>query len=96
MEATGTDVPAAIDSFADVSSSKFDPQTYCARSTFPVAARESLILIWPQVSMTPLMKGNIELARYDRPTPVQKNSIPVITARLASCVTINNGSGSYK
>ena len=30
MEATGTDVPAAIDSFADVSSSKFDPQTYCA------------------------------------------------------------------
>merc|ERR1719268_711154 len=53
---SGTDVPAAIDSFADV-------------------------------SMTPLMKGNIELARYDRPTPVQKNSIPVITARrdLMSC-----------
>ena len=41
MEATGTDVPAAIDSFADVSSSKFEPQTYCvpSTSTFPVAAK---------------------------------------------------------
>merc|ERR1719232_583567 len=43
--------------------------------------------------MTPLMKGNIELARYDRPTPVQKNSIPVITARrdLMSCAQTGSG-----
>ena len=46
-----------------------------------------------QVSMTPVMKGNIELARYDRPTPVQKNSIPVITARrdLMSCAQTGSG-----
>ena len=43
--------------------------------------------------MTPVMKGNIELARYDRPTPVQKNSIPVITARrdLMSCAQTGSG-----
>ena len=50
-------------------------------------------LFFSQVSMTPVMKGNIELARYDRPTPVQKNSIPVITARrdLMSCAQTGSG-----
>ena len=33
------------------------------------------------------MKANIDLAMYDKPTPVQKNSIPVILAKrdLMSC-----------
>ena len=77
VEATGSDVPPAIESFADVSSVH---STFC----FYFSA---------QVSMTPVMKGNIELARYDRPTPVQKNSIPVITARrdLMSCAQTGSG-----
>jgi ATP-dependent RNA helicase DDX3X len=33
------------------------------------------------------VKANIDLAMYDKPTPVQKNSIPVILAKrdLMSC-----------
>merc|ERR1740119_81582 len=43
--------------------------------------------------MTQVMNGNIELAGYDRPTPVQKNSIPVILAKrdLMSCAQTGSG-----
>ena len=32
------------------------------------------------VNLTQIVKTNIELAHYAQPTPVQKNSIPVILA----------------
>ena len=46
-----------------------------------------------QVQLTPVIKANIELARYTSPTPVQKHSIPVILARrdLMSCAQTGSG-----
>ena len=39
------------------------------------------------------MKGNIELAKYTKPTPVQKHSIPIILAKrdLMSCAQTGSG-----
>ena len=46
-----------------------------------------------QVRLTPVIKANIELARYTSPTPVQKHSIPVILAKrdLMSCAQTGSG-----
>jgi len=46
-----------------------------------------------EVQLTPIIKANIELARYTCPTPVQKNSIPVILAKrdLMSCAQTGSG-----
>ena len=46
-----------------------------------------------QVKLTPVIKANIELARYTSPTPVQKHSIPVILAKrdLMSCAQTGSG-----
>lgn len=30
------------------------------------------------IKLTSIIQGNIELARYDKPTPVQKHAIPII------------------
>jgi len=62
VEATGNDVPAGIESFAEV-------------------------------ELTPIIESNIALARYTTPTPVQKNSIPVILAKrdLMSCAQTGSG-----
>ena len=62
VEATGNDVPAGIESFAEV-------------------------------ELTPIIEANIALARYTTPTPVQKNSIPVILAKrdLMSCAQTGSG-----
>jgi len=62
VEATGNDVPAGIESFAEV-------------------------------ELTPIIEANIALARYTSPTPVQKNSIPVILAKrdLMSCAQTGSG-----
>jgi ATP-dependent RNA helicase DDX3X len=62
VEATGTDVPAGIESFEEV-------------------------------ELTPIIKANITLCRYTTPTPVQKNSIPVIMAGrdLMSCAQTGSG-----
>ncbi len=48
---------------------------------------------FPQLCLTPVVKANIDLAKYDKPTPVQKNSIPVILARrdLMSCAQTGSG-----
>jgi len=62
VEATGNNVPAGIESFAEV-------------------------------ELTPIIESNIALARYTTPTPVQKNSIPVILAKrdLMSCAQTGSG-----
>ena len=46
-----------------------------------------------EVRLTPVIKSNIEMARYTSPTPVQKNSIPVILAKrdLMSCAQTGSG-----
>jgi len=45
------------------------------------------------VDLTPIIKANIESAHYTCPTPVQKNSIPVILAKrdLMSCAQTGSG-----
>ena len=45
------------------------------------------------VQLTPIMKGNLELANYSTPTPVQKYSIPCILAKrdLMSCAQTGSG-----
>ena len=42
---------------------------------------------------TPLVQANIEMAHYTAPTPVQKNSIPVILARRDLMACAQTGSG---
>jgi len=46
-----------------------------------------------EVQLTPIIQANIELAHYTTPTPVQKNSIPVILAKrdLMSCAQTGSG-----
>ena len=46
-----------------------------------------------QLNLTAVMKGNIELAKYTKPTPVQKHSIPIILAKrdLMSCAQTGSG-----
>jgi len=46
-----------------------------------------------EVEMTPIIKSNIEMAQYTKPTPVQKNSIPVILAKRDLMACAQTGSG---
>jgi len=46
-----------------------------------------------EVSLTPIIKSNIEMARYTSPTPVQKNSIPVILKKRDLMACAQTGSG---
>jgi len=62
VEATGTDVPKGIESFAEV-------------------------------KLTPIIQSNIEMAHYATPTPVQKNSIPVILNKRDLMACAQTGSG---
>ena len=50
-------------------------------------------LQFSQVTMVEIIKGNIELAHYTKPTPVQKNSIPVILAKRDLMACAQTGSG---
>ena len=45
------------------------------------------ITAFSDVEMTKIIKENIEMAQYTTPTPVQKNSIPIICAKrdLMAC-----------
>ncbi|KAK8722542.1 hypothetical protein OTU49_012263 [Cherax quadricarinatus] len=62
VEATGDDVPVAINTFADI-------------------------------KLTEIIKMNIALARYDRPTPVQKYALPFILAKRDLMACAQTGSG---
>ncbi|XP_050731804.1 putative ATP-dependent RNA helicase Pl10 isoform X3 [Eriocheir sinensis] len=62
VEATGDEVPASINTFADI-------------------------------KLTELIRMNIALARYDRPTPVQKYAIPFILGKRDLMACAQTGSG---
>ncbi|XP_063702850.1 ATP-dependent RNA helicase bel [Culicoides brevitarsis] len=62
VEATGTNVPAHINSFEDV-------------------------------KLTEIIRNNINLARYDKPTPVQKYAIPIIINGRDLMACAQTGSG---
>ena len=46
-----------------------------------------------EVALTPIIQSNIEMAQYTTPTPVQKNSIPVILAKRDLMACAQTGSG---
>jgi ATP-dependent RNA helicase DDX3X len=45
------------------------------------------------VQMTEIISNNIALARYDKPTPVQKYAIPIIMAQRDLMACAQTGSG---
>lgn len=45
------------------------------------------------VKMTEIISSNIQMARYDKPTPVQKNALPIILARRDLMACAQTGSG---
>ena len=45
------------------------------------------------MDLVEIIRGNIELANYTKPTPVQKNSIPVILAKRDLMACAQTGSG---
>lgn len=45
------------------------------------------------VKLTEIIRSNIALARYDKPTPVQKYAIPIILARRDVMACAQTGSG---
>ncbi|XP_078088729.1 DEAD-box helicase 3 X-linked a isoform X11 [Mustelus asterias] len=45
------------------------------------------------VNMGEIIMGNIELSRYDRPTPVQKHAIPIIISKRDLMACAQTGSG---
>ena len=46
-----------------------------------------------EVSLTPIIRSNIQMANYTAPTPVQKNSIPVILKNRDLMACAQTGSG---
>jgi len=50
-------------------------------------------LKFDDVQMTEIISNNIVLARYDKPTPVQKYAIPIIMARRDLMACAQTGSG---
>ena len=46
-----------------------------------------------EIQFTPILRENIELARYTRPTPVQKYAIPIIRAKRDLMACAQTGSG---
>ncbi|CAH0747334.1 unnamed protein product [Diatraea saccharalis] len=51
------------------------------------------ITSFEQVNLTELMRTNIALARYDKPTPVQKYAIPIVLGRRDVMACAQTGSG---
>ena len=46
-----------------------------------------------QVKLTEIIAANIEMARYTKPTPVQKNALPIILAKRDLMACAQTGSG---
>lgn len=62
----------------------------------PIYAIEMYFLFcfkFDDVQMTEIISNNIALARYDKPTPVQKYAIPIIMSRRDLMACAQTGSG---
>ena len=55
--------------------------------------RRGIVSSFDEVELTPIIKANIEMANYSVPTPVQKNSIPVILNKRDLMACAQTGSG---
>ncbi|XP_026323370.1 putative ATP-dependent RNA helicase Pl10 isoform X2 [Hyposmocoma kahamanoa] len=51
------------------------------------------ITSFEEVNLTEIMRSNIALARYDKPTPVQKYAIPIVLGRRDVMACAQTGSG---
>ena len=51
------------------------------------------LLQFSQVKLTEIIAQNIEMARYTKPTPVQKNALPIILAKRDLMACAQTGSG---
>jgi len=62
-----------------------------------IIGRRWLILIfrfqYDQIKLTEIIKNNVALARYDKPTPVQKYAIPIILGGRDLMACAQTGSG---
>jgi superfamily II DNA/RNA helicase len=66
----------------------------CARTHTPLLKYIFLFCFkFDDVQMTEIISNNIVLARYDKPTPVQKYAIPIIMARRDLMACAQTGSG---
>ena len=54
---------------------------------------KGIVTSFDEVRLTPIIKANIEMANYSVPTPVQKNSIPVILNKRDLMACAQTGSG---
>lgn len=51
------------------------------------------IKLFSDITLTPIVQANIEMAQYTKPTPVQSNSIPIILAKRDLMACAQTGSG---
>ena len=89
VEATGNDVPANISSVTNMMPFVVD--------VFQAIVKKFMLTLFPiqfeEVKLTEIVRSNISLARYDKPTPVQKYAIPIILARRDVMACAQTGSG---
>lgn len=101
VEATGNQVPAHINS---VSYQFFWSYYFSERAahdrntsnTFSFVMNNSNVSLnfqYDELQMTEIITNNIKLARYEKPTPVQKYAIPIIMSRRDVMACAQTGSG---
>lgn len=94
MEATGDQVPPHITSVSLTLTLLF----FFFFDDLVISISKFLFLFaffwqFDELQMTDIISNNIRLARYDKPTPVQKHAIPIIMSRRDLMACAQTGSG---